>query len=131
MPSLDGLTDSTLAEVGIQVLIMFVGGHAFQVTRIPAREWGISLALGFMSLPIGFLIRCLPNEPFERFFKKIRLLRDETELPTKSPEAEWNPAIKLVHEKLTTFSKIRGGRLRASSVVKSRTARLKEADVRL
>jgi Ca2+-transporting ATPase len=114
---------------------MFVGGHAFQVTQIPGREWGISLALGFMSLPIGFLIRCVPNEGIERFFKKMGLLKDKGELPTESPEAtesQWNPAIKLVQEKLTTFSNIRGGRLRASSfVVKSRTTRLQEADVRL
>ena len=112
---------------------MFVGGHAFQVTQIPGREWGISLALGFMSLPIGFLIRCVPNDHIEPFFKKMGLLKESSELPTTSPEAsDWNPAIKLVQEKLTMFSKIRGGRLRASSfVVKSRTTRMKEADVRL
>jgi len=52
---------------------MFVGGGAFQVTHIPGREWGISLALGFMSIPLGVLIRCIPTPPLERAFIKLRI----------------------------------------------------------
>ncbi|KAI0368013.1 calcium-translocating P-type ATPase [Pilatotrama ljubarskyi] len=115
----------TLIEVAVQVLIVFVGGAAFQVTRIGGREWGIALALGFVSIPLGALIRCIPNGPVERFFIKTRLLPNPEVLPTTRPEAEWNSAIQLVRDNLNTFSHVRGGRMRASSYVgKSRNARI-------
>ncbi|KAI0359713.1 calcium-translocating P-type ATPase [Trametes cingulata] len=115
----------TFIEVAVQVLIVFIGGAAFQVTRIGGREWGIALALGFVSIPLGALIRCIPNGPVERFFIKIRLLPNPEVLPTTRPEAEWNSAIQLVRDNLNTFSHVRGGRMRASSYVgKSRNARI-------
>ena len=117
------------------MLIVFVGGNAFQVTKINGRDWGISLDLVFMSIPIGLVIRLIPNGPIERFFKKIRLLKDNNVLPTQNPtlgDGQWGSAISLVRDNLNTFSNVRGGRMRASSfVVKSRSARLEEAGVRL
>lgn len=127
----------TLLEIGIQILIVFVGGHAFSVTRINGMFWGISLALGFMSIPIGFLIRCIPNRPVEKLFYKIRLMRDPDVLPTARPNAgperqgSWNEAINLLNDTLNTFSNVRGGRARASSfVIRSRSARLEASTVR-
>ncbi|KAI0636062.1 calcium-translocating P-type ATPase [Trametes polyzona] len=115
----------TLIEVAVQILIVFVGGAAFQVTRIGGREWGIAIALGFASIPLGALIRCIPNGPVEKFFIKVRLLPNPEVLPTASPEADWNSAIRLVRDNLSTFSHVRGGRMRASSYVgKSRNARI-------
>ncbi|RPD74953.1 calcium-translocating P-type ATPase [Lentinus tigrinus ALCF2SS1-7] len=115
----------TLIEVAVQVLIVFVGGAAFQVTRIGGREWGIGLALGFVSIPLGALIRLIPNAPVERFFIKIRLLPNPDVLPTTRPDTEWNTAIQLVRDNLSTFSHVRGGRMRASSYVgKSRSVHL-------
>ena len=112
-------------EVGIQILIVFVGGAAFQVTPSSGREWGIAIALGVVSLPLGALLRCIPNAPLERFFIKIRLMPNPDVLPTVQPEAEWNSAIQLVRDNLNTFSHVRGARMRASSYVgKSRNARL-------
>ncbi|KAG2064382.1 hypothetical protein BDR04DRAFT_935062, partial [Suillus decipiens] len=55
-------------KIAVQVIIVFIGGTAFQVTCIGGREWGISLALGFVSIPLGALIRLLPNGPFEYLF---------------------------------------------------------------
>ena len=43
------------------------------------KEWAISLALGFVALPLGALIRLVPNEPCERFFVMLWLL-PETEV---------------------------------------------------
>jgi Ca2+-transporting ATPase len=127
----------TLLEIAVQVIIVFVGGAAFQVTRINGRDWGISIALGFSALPIGALIRLIPDEPVERLFIKLRIMKDpKAILPTQSPESsekvEWNPAIEKVVDNLTTFSNIRGGRVRGSSFVrKSRTAQLHDADIQL
>ncbi|KAH9481469.1 Calcium-transporting ATPase 2 [Psilocybe cubensis] len=116
----------TLLEIVIQVLIVFVGGAAFQVTRISGREWGISLALGFVSIPWGAVIRCMPTKPFESFFKFIRLVGKPEVLPTVKPDTDgWSGAINLVRDNLSTFANIRGGRVRSSSfVLKSRSARL-------
>ncbi|KAG2147638.1 hypothetical protein DEU56DRAFT_730809 [Suillus clintonianus] len=116
----------TLIEITVQVVIVFIGGTAFQVTRIGGREWGISLALGIVSIPLGALIRLLPNGPFERLFIIMRLLpKPEGGLPKVRPDVEWNSAIELVRDNLATFANLRGGRLRSSSfVVKSRQARL-------
>lgn len=109
---------------------MFVGGTAFQVTRIGGREWGISLALGVVSIPWGAIIRLMPTWPFEKFFKFIRLMKTPEVLPIVKPDAEgWSGAINLVRDNLSTFSNIRGGRLRSSSfVIKSRGARLSQDD---
>jgi Ca2+-transporting ATPase len=116
----------TLIEIGGQVLIVFVGGAAFQVTPIPAREWGISLALGFVSIPLGVLIRCIPTPPFERAFIKLRIMSPDKVLPTDRPEtAEWNSAITKVRDNLSLFSSLRGGRVNASSfIIKSRKSRI-------
>ena len=119
------LTAFGISEVAIQILIVFVGGAAFQVTRIGGREWGIALALGVVSIPLGALIRCIPNGPIEKFLIKVRLLPNPEVLPTARKDTEWNSAIELVRDNLSTFSHVRGGRMRASSYVgKSRNARL-------
>ncbi|EKM58525.1 uncharacterized protein PHACADRAFT_252935 [Phanerochaete carnosa HHB-10118-sp] len=113
----------TLLEIGVQILIVFVGGAAFQVTPVGGREWGISLALGVVSIPLGALLRAIPNGPVERLFIKLRLLPRPELLPT-SHDVEWNQAIDLVRDNLSTFSHVRGARMRASSYVdRSRKAR--------
>ena len=53
-----------------------------------AQEWGISLALSFLSLPLGALIRLIPNEPCERAFTKLQLLPTLELSPTIRPDAE-------------------------------------------
>ncbi|KAL0574047.1 plasma membrane calcium [Marasmius crinis-equi] len=119
----------TLIEIGGQVLIVFIGGAAFTVTHIGGREWGISLALGAVSIPLGALIRCLPDAPFEKLFRKLGLFGRTKALPTSSAEAEegWFGAASLVRDNLRTFTTLRGGRLRANSfVAKSRSAHPKQ-----
>lgn len=121
--------------VGGQALIVNVGGAAFQVTRIPGTYWAISIVIGFFSLPIGALIRLLPVEPWERFLIKIRMYPDPnaTVLPVVTPKAaeeEWNEGIAKVVDNLTVFGQIRGGRMRASSIVRrSRTKQLAQHDI--
>ncbi|KAF9778981.1 hypothetical protein BJ322DRAFT_466634 [Thelephora terrestris] len=82
-----------LIEIGGQILIVFVGGAAFRVKPIPAREWGISLALGFASIPLGVLIRCIPTPPLERAFIKLRIMSPEVILPITGPKAVEPPAL--------------------------------------
>ncbi|KAH9159733.1 hypothetical protein EDB89DRAFT_1070862 [Lactarius sanguifluus] len=110
----------TTIEVVVQVLICFVGGAAFGVTGMGVREWCISVALGCVSLPLGALIRLMPNEPCECIFKKLKLLPEPELLPTTRPDAEpgFSFALDQVRANLDTFAKPRGGRLRGSSFVR-------------
>ncbi|KAF9644891.1 Ca-transporting ATPase, partial [Thelephora ganbajun] len=119
----------TLIEIVGQVLIVFIGGAAFQVTRIPGREWGISLALGFFSIPLGVLIRCIPTPPLERAFIKLRIMTPHEVLPIKLDTVEWNEAVTKFRDNLSMFSRLRGGRVNASSFVrKSRKSRIPKGD---
>jgi len=44
-----------VVEIAMQVTIVFIGGTTFQVTHIGGCEWGISPALGFVSIPLFFI----------------------------------------------------------------------------
>lgn len=48
---------------GGQVLIIFVGGHAFQIAEEGQSStlWGIAIVLGFISIPFGIVIRLVPD----------------------------------------------------------------------
>lgn len=48
--------------VGGQVLIIFVGGAAFKITRLDGIQWAISIVIGAVSLPVGAVIRCIPDK---------------------------------------------------------------------
>lgn len=125
-------------EIGFQVMIMFIGGVAFNVRRLSGREWAISIVVGFISWPIAVLIRLIPTDPIERFLIKLRLMPDPNALPTLSPEAEeddktteWDePAIGQITEQLQSYARIRGGRLRGSDrFFKTKSRRMRDANV--
>ena len=107
-------------EIVVQILIVFIGGAAFQVTPLRGREWGISLALGIVSIPLGALVRLMPNEPHEKLFKRLGFFgkQDEVILPTNSEEAQRvRDCVVEAVDNLGTFANLRGGRLRSSSFV--------------
>ncbi|KAK7738324.1 plasma membrane calcium [Cytospora paraplurivora] len=64
---LEGLTHNWffigifLIMIGGQVLIIFVGGAAFDIVRLDGKEWGLSIGLGAISIPWGALIRKFPD----------------------------------------------------------------------
>ena len=84
------------------------------------KEWANSLALGFIALPLGALIRLIPNEPCERIFMMLRLLPKPEVQPTMLPDAEPGFAFSMdrARDNLSTFSKLRGGCMHASSFVR-------------
>ena len=61
----------TFIMIGGQVLIIFVGGEAFQVTPLKGWEWGCSIGLGAVSLPAGALARMLPDRWFSAIGGKL------------------------------------------------------------
>ena len=120
------------AEVAIQIVIMFVGGAAFSVTPISGRDWGISIAFGFLSIPVGALIRTIPNDPIRNLLISTRLIQDPNALPVVTPDVEkYNQAVDQVRDLLSTFANIRGGRSSIVRVRKRRSARLHEAGVQI
>ncbi|KAK4141436.1 uncharacterized protein C8A04DRAFT_30934 [Dichotomopilus funicola] len=62
-----------LIMIGGQVLIIFVGGAAFQITPLNGKEWGLSIGLGAISLPWGAAIRKFPDSWVEAMIPKIPL----------------------------------------------------------
>lgn len=46
---------------GMQIVIMFVGGAAFSVARQTPGMWATAMLCGFLSVPVGALIRMVPN----------------------------------------------------------------------
>ncbi|EPQ30117.1 uncharacterized protein PFL1_02234 [Pseudozyma flocculosa PF-1] len=129
-----------LIEIGLQVLIMFVGGVAFQVTDLKGRDWAISIVVGAVSWPLAVLIRLIPTAPIERVLIRMRLMPDPNALPVVTDESEdskkanvteWDePAIGQIHQQLQTYSTIRGGRMRASDrIFKSKSRRLRDANI--
>ncbi|KAI8989363.1 PMCA-type calcium-translocating P-type ATPase [Pilobolus umbonatus] len=54
--------------VGLQCIIINFGGSAFQVVRVDGVAWAISVVVGFLAIPIGVVIRLIPDEFFSFIF---------------------------------------------------------------
>ena len=59
--STTAMTILVLIIIG-QVLIIEVGGDAFKTTSLTGAQWGINIALGATSIPIGWLCRLIPYQ---------------------------------------------------------------------
>ncbi|KAL2116429.1 hypothetical protein VTJ04DRAFT_8597 [Mycothermus thermophilus] len=100
-----------------QVLIVSVGDKAFGVVRPTAGQWGIALVLGFMSIPVGILIRLVPDAwvaplgklvPRSRWVRAVfrwpwcgnyrRLFKRRNQTDVESPENNNNNGIILTDE---------------------------------
>lgn len=103
--------------VGGQLLIMFVGGQAFSITRITGAQWGISLILGILSIPMAVVIRLIPDEVFAAMIPRLpRRKKSNPDVIVEDNDddqtQQWNPALEDIREELTFLKKIRGGRMR-------------------
>lgn len=103
----------TLIMIGGQVMIMFVGGKAFSVTRLTGEQWGISLGLGAVSIPIGVVIRLIPDELISRLVPDwLRRRTQPDELaPDEERPFEFNQALLDIRDELGFIKKFKGGRL--------------------
>ena len=54
--------------IGGQVLIIFVGGVAIGVTPLNGIQWAVCLICAVITLPVGVLLRLLPDEYFAAVF---------------------------------------------------------------
>lgn len=101
---------------GAQVLIIFVGGAAFSIAspKQTAGMWGIAILMGFLSIPVGMLIRCIPDAWLsamipgflKRGASKVPGLKISDEEMGMYPE----PLVD-VRDELNFLKKMKGGRL--------------------
>jgi Ca2+-transporting ATPase len=100
-----------LIMIGGQTTIIFVGSVAFSVKRITSTQWGISVGLGFLSLPVGMIIRLIPDETIRKcipgFFRRKR----DREVDVVDENYRWNEGLLEVRDELAFIKKLRGGRL--------------------
>lgn len=96
--------------VGGQVMIIFVGGKAFHVTPLNGPQWGYSLVLGALSLPMAVFIRLIPDAwvtmLLPRFWKKS-LAPEVAEREFKLKRRGSRP------EDLSFIKSLRGGRVQS------------------
>ena len=101
--------------VGGQILIMFIGGQAFSINRINAAQWGYSIVLGALSVPMAVVIRPIPDEVFAKLIPNIPMRkRPSPDLIVEDDEdhiRQWNPALEEIRDELTFLKRIRGGRM--------------------
>lgn len=83
------------------MVIVSVGSSALSTVRLDMKQWGISLFLGALSLPIAVVIRLIPNDFIRKF-----LPRSWVERQTIYPELSSND----IRERFTFFKTSRGRR---------------------
>ncbi|PYH68142.1 putative P-type calcium ATPase [Aspergillus vadensis CBS 113365] len=100
--------------IGGQILIIFVGGQAFSVKRLNGAQWGVSLVLGVISLPVAVIIRLIPDEFISRLIPRFWQRKKGPELLVSDEDRrfEWNPALEEIRDQLKFLKTVRGGRLR-------------------
>ncbi|KAL1961951.1 hypothetical protein VTN77DRAFT_732 [Rasamsonia byssochlamydoides] len=98
-----------------QVMIIFIGGKAFAVHRLNGPQWGYSLVLGAISIPVAVIIRLIPDEFIRRLIPSFWTRKKQGPQVLVSDEDrrfEWNPALEEIRDQLTFLKTVRGGRLR-------------------
>ncbi|KAL2755929.1 hypothetical protein ACRALDRAFT_1050792 [Sodiomyces alcalophilus JCM 7366] len=106
------------AMIGGQILIIFVGGPALQISKhgqTPS-QWGVAIVLGFLSIPVGMLIRLIPDEFVRRLVPDYLKRRAKERLPgvTVSDEERFGvypEPLADVRDELAFLKRMKGGRL--------------------
>lgn len=96
-------------------MIIFVGGQAFSVHRLNGPQWGYSLVLGAISIPVAVIIRLIPDEFIRRLipsFWSRKKQRPQVLVSDEDRRFEWNPALEQIRDELAFLKTVRGGRLR-------------------
>ncbi|KAF4972420.1 hypothetical protein FSARC_987 [Fusarium sarcochroum] len=101
---------------GGQILIIFVGGAAFQIAKEKQSGtlWAIAIVLGFISIPVGVIIRLIPDrfllvlvpEFLKKRAKKVPGLTVSDEEMSMYPEP-----LADVRDELNFIRRMKGGRL--------------------
>ncbi|KAK4190784.1 hypothetical protein QBC35DRAFT_448974 [Podospora australis] len=104
---------------GGQVLIVMVGGEAFRIAKDgqSPTQWGIAIVLGLISIPVGVIIRLIPDELLERLVPSFLKRKHESKVPglTVSDDEErftaYPTPLADIREELAWLKRVKGGRL--------------------
>ncbi|KAK4249517.1 hypothetical protein C7999DRAFT_12641 [Corynascus novoguineensis] len=102
---------------GGQVLIVMVGSTAFRIEKQTPVMWAIAIVLGVLSIPVGVIIRLIPDALIERLVPTAWLRRGNSKVPgvTVSDDDErfnaYPEPLADVREELAWLKRIKGGRL--------------------
>ena len=96
-------------------MIVFVGGAAFDVTPLNGTQWAICLILGLLSIPIGMLIRCIPDALAAKcvpaWLKRRSKKGPELMISDEEEQFRYPKPLNDVKEELSFLKKVKGGRL--------------------
>ncbi|KAG0640101.1 hypothetical protein HOY80DRAFT_1000435 [Tuber brumale] len=98
--------------VGGQVMIIFVGGEAFGVSKLSGVQWGISIILGAISIPVAVIIRLVPDQVLAKILPGWMSKKENSKIYVHNQDRfQWNDGIEAVREELAFLKMVRGGRL--------------------
>jgi P-type Ca2+ transporter type 2C len=101
--------------IGGQIMIIFVGGRAFSIVGLTGEQWGYSIFFGVLSIPIGAIIRLIPDEIIHRLIPE-NFLKTKSKGPQVTVEDEeqqfyFPKPLSDVREELSFLKRVKGGRL--------------------
>ncbi|KAJ2183086.1 plasma membrane calcium [Coemansia sp. RSA 551] len=88
-----------LISVVGQVIIVQWGGVAFQTTALGGKYWGFSIAGGFLSLPVGLVLRLVPDQLIWWMIPFV-----SQDVYKKPQSLEWQPPAQNLRSKLAQSS---------------------------
>jgi Ca2+-transporting ATPase len=98
--------------VGGQVMIIFVGGEAFGVVELNGVQWGISIILGAISIPVAVIIRLIPDQVLAKILPDWMSKKENSNIYVHNQDRfQWNDGIEAVRDELAFLKMVRGGRL--------------------
>lgn len=100
--------------IGGQVMIIFVGGKAFNVVHLNGAQWVYSIVLGLFSIPVGAVIRLIPDELILRLipaYMRSRPQKPEVLISDEEEQFRFPKPLSDVKEELSFLKKVKGGRL--------------------
>ncbi|RCI10110.1 hypothetical protein L249_8456 [Ophiocordyceps polyrhachis-furcata BCC 54312] len=106
----------SLLMCGGQVLIIFVGGAAFQIAsrKQDSSQWAMAVLLGFLSIPMGVVLRLIPDEAIAALVPGFLRNRGRT-VPglTVSDEemGQYPKPLAELRDELKFIRRMKGGRL--------------------
>ncbi|PVV01998.1 hypothetical protein BB560_003554 [Smittium megazygosporum] len=96
----------------VQFIIIQFGAQVFQTKRLTPLQWMYSIVAGALVLPMGLLLRVLPDKWFSIVFPFGK------DVDVKKPTSlEWQAPAQTVQRQLALLSLIRGGRLKSHNLV--------------
>lgn len=109
----------SLIMCGGQVLIIFVGGKAFNIASggQSGIMWGTAILLGFLSIPIGVVVRLIPDSLCEKLVPESLKRRAQSKAPelTVSDDEErfqhYPAPFADVRDELAFMKRLKGGRI--------------------